>query len=89
MPDEFQLFKDLTEWPVFLESKIVLLGVQIRANADGGELDVVVVHIANRRPDHVLLISWLPDGYSQIFRLSMFGPSGLEDYGSASLRGKI
>ena len=26
--------------------------------------------------------AWLPDGYSQIFRSYMFGPSGLKDYGS-------
>ena len=31
----------------------------------------------------------LPDGYSQIFRLYVFGPSGLKDYGSATLRCKI
>ena len=33
--------------------------------------------------------SWLPDGYSQIFGLYLFGPSGLRDYGSATLRCKI
>ena len=33
--------------------------------------------------------TWLPDGYSQIFRLYVFGPSGLKDYGSATLRCKI
>ena len=33
---------------------------------------------------------WLPDGYSQIFRLYLFGPSGWKDYGySATLRSKI
>ena len=31
----------------------------------------------------------LPDGYSQILRLYVFGPSGLKDYGSAALRCKI
>ena len=31
----------------------------------------------------------LPDGYSQIFRSYVFGPSGLKDYGSATLRCKI
>ena len=31
----------------------------------------------------------LPDGYSQIFRLYVFGPSGLKDYGSAMLGFKI
>ena len=30
--------------------------------------------------------SWLPDGYSQIFRSHVFGPS---DYGSATLHCKI
>ena len=33
--------------------------------------------------------AWLPDGYSQIFRLYVFGPFGLLDYGSATLRCKI
>ena len=31
----------------------------------------------------------LPDGHSQILRLYVFGPSGLRDYGSATLRCKI
>ena len=31
----------------------------------------------------------LPDGDSQILRLYVFGPSGLKDYGSATLRCKI
>ena len=35
--------------------------------------------------------AWLPDGYSQILRLYVFGPlpSGLKDYGSATLRCKF
>ena len=33
--------------------------------------------------------AWLPDGYSQISRLNAFGPSGLKDYGSTTLRCKI
>ena len=33
--------------------------------------------------------SWLPDGCSQIFRSYAFGPSGLKDYSSATLRCKI
>ena len=33
--------------------------------------------------------SWLPDGYSQIFRSYVSGPSGLKDYGSAMLCCKI
>ena len=36
-----------------------------------------------------LSLSWLPDGYSQILRSYVFGPSGLKDYGSATLRCKI
>ena len=35
------------------------------------------------------LQAWLPDGYSRIFRSFVFGPSGLTDYGSATLRCKI
>ena len=33
--------------------------------------------------------AWLPDGYSQILRLYVFGPSSWKDYGSATLRCKI
>ena len=33
--------------------------------------------------------AWLPDGYSQIFRSYVIGPSGFKDYGSATLRCKI
>ena len=32
---------------------------------------------------------WLPDGYSQIFRLYVSGPSCLKDYGSATLHNVI
>ena len=31
----------------------------------------------------------LPNGYPQIFRLNAFGPLGLKDYGSTTLRYKI
>ena len=33
--------------------------------------------------------AWLPDGYSRIFRIVCVWPSGLLDYGSATLRCKI
>ena len=33
--------------------------------------------------------TWLPNGYSQIFRSYVFAPSGLKDYGSATLSCKI
>ena len=35
--------------------------------------------------------AWLPDGYSQIFRSHVFGPSGLKGYGCTctTLRCKI
>ena len=33
--------------------------------------------------------AWLPDGYSRIFRIVHVWPSGLLDYGSATLRCKI
>ena len=33
--------------------------------------------------------AWLLDGYSRIFRSEVIGPSGLKDYGSATLRCKI
>ena len=43
------------------------------------------------RPGHQLHAqeAWLPDGYSQIKILYAFGPSGLKDYGSATLCCKI
>ena len=37
----------------------------------------------------VTLGTWFPDGYSQILRSYVFGPSGLKDYSSATLRCKI
>ena len=33
--------------------------------------------------------AWLPDGYSLIFRSYVFDPSGLKDYGPATLHYKI
>ena len=33
--------------------------------------------------------AWLPDGYSQIFKIVCVWPFGLLDYGSATLRCKI
>ena len=36
-----------------------------------------------------LVQAWLPDCYSQNFRLYAFDPLGLKDYGSAVLRCKI
>ena len=41
--------------------------------------------------DFLLSRAGLPDGYSQIFRSHVFGPSGFWslDYGSATLRCKI
>ena len=35
------------------------------------------------------MTSWLPDGFIQIFRLFVFGPSGLKDYDSATLQNLI
>ena len=42
-----------------------------------------------RRASAANLKARLPNGYSQIFRICVFGPSGLKDYGSAMLRCKI
>ena len=39
--------------------------------------------------DTYAIALWLPDGYSQIFRSYVFGPLGLLDDGSATLRYKI
>ena len=44
---------------------------------------VLSLVLADMRP------SWLPDGYSQIFRIVCVGPFGLLDYGSAMLHSKI
>ena len=40
-------------------------------------------------PEIDLNKAWLPDGDSQILRSYVFGPSGLKDYGSATLCCKI
>ena len=41
-----------------------------------------------KNTDDVILVEqgWLPDGYSQIFRIICVWPFGLLDYGSAMLR---
>ena len=41
------------------------------------------------RMDFAITKAWLPDGYSQIFRIICVWPFGLLDYGSATLRRKI
>ena len=58
------------------------------------DLSVVVAECSAVIPETAeamegLLRSVLPDGDSQISRLYVFGPSGLLDYGSATLRSKI
>ena len=40
-------------------------------------------------PINKIYKAWLPDGYSQIFRIACVWPCGLLDYGSATLRCKI
>ena len=50
------------------------------ANPKLGELD---------EDEEDFLSARLPDGDSQILRFCAFGPSGLKDYGSATLRCKI
>ena len=37
----------------------------------------------------IIYKAWLPDGYSQIFKSYVYGPSGFPDYGSPMLRCKI
>ena len=44
---------------------------------------------AHREPNAGRSLPWLPDGFTQIFRMYAFGPSGLKDYGSATLCCKI
>ena len=62
------------------EQSNILQGIHVHVGNidDGAEATVAV-----RRE------AWLPDGYSRIFRLYVFGPPGLKDYGSATLRCKI
>ena len=43
----------------------------------------------NSAPQRKLSQAWLPDGYSQIFRIVCVWPFGLLDYGSATLRCKF
>ena len=49
----------------------------------------VAIATINPLRARIHLTTWLPDVYSQIFRLYEFGPLGLKDYGSATLRCKI
>ena len=62
---------------------------KLRSNLD--KMSTLQVH---RFPQNVPDDNWisstrLPDGWSQIFILYAFGPSGLKDYGSTTLRCKI
>ena len=71
------LLRDISLW-----KPVTIVGRRLRVaaveSADAARAAVVVV-----------TFPWLPDGYSQIFRLYVFGPSGWRDYGSATLRCKI
>ena len=52
--------------------------------------DTSVGSLSQRITNQLLgLKAWLPDGYSQILRIVCVWPSGLLDYGSATLRCKI
>ena len=63
--------------------------------------EVRVLEVIRDEPLHLILCAgvqvlvsqphseWLPDGYCQIFRFYEYGPSGLKDYSSATLRCKI
>ena len=44
---------------------------------------------SNSELQTAVLQGWLPDGDGQILRSYVLGPSGLKDYGSATLRRKI
>ena len=51
-----------------------------------------LLFLRRRRPEYKAIAraaGQLPDGYSQIFRSHVFGPSGLNDYCSATLCCKI
>ena len=52
-------------------------------------LIALFVGIANAESQCTVRTAELPDAYSQIFRLYLFGPSVLKYYGSATLRCKI
>ena len=48
-----------------------------------------LLQILGQATKPAIIQAWLPDDYSQIFILYTFGPSGLKDYGFATLRCKI
>ena len=49
----------------------------------------IIGYLQKKGYPEVRLCSWLPDGYSRIFRIICVWPYGLLDCGSATLRCKI
>ena len=73
-----------------LDERLAALRQELRLAARAGA--VVEGDVAAEAPSRVEVAepeAWLPDGDSHILRLYVFGPSGLKDYGSATLRCKI
>ena len=60
-------------------------GVKPRMMADCFNVNVIAPLMVTK----AVAKAWLPDGYSQLFRIVCVWPSGLLDYGSATLRCKI
>ena len=68
----------------------------VKADIDNSELEAKEDVMSNKIGHLEKMIlelqakeSWLPDGYSRIFRIVCVWPFGLLDYGSATLRCKI
>ena len=57
-------------------------GLSSHADSPRGAADSISKLLAEAK-------AWLPDGYSQIFKIACVWPFGLLDYGSATLRCKI
>ena len=74
----FDAFIQYKEYIGFVKAMNSLKGMKLLYK-DRYENDTFVANIK----------AWLPDGDSQILRLYVFGPSGLKEYGSATLRCKI
>ena len=47
------------------------------------------VYVVGSEREAEMYQAWLPDSFSKISRLYAFGPLGLKEYGSATLRCKI
>ena len=72
-----------------MESKVGDIDFALAAEEEKKRKHDVMAHVHTYGEACPSAKAWLPYGYSQIFRSNVFGPSGLKDYGSATLHCKI